>query len=138
MSLTGFPHRIAFLALAPLALLATWRMAPAYGPGSLLPLFAPALYWAALRRTPPAILPHLLAGHLLAFALVTAGLWLATLIKLAPLWQALYLVAILPLLLLAVAGGRKLGPLTLLLHWLGWEVLYWSAWGALTLLPLEG
>ena len=109
-------------------------MAPDYGPGGLLPLSTPLLYWAALRLTPRTALLQLTLGHVLAFGFTTAALWLATLVKLSPHWQAMFLPTLIPLLLLALAGGRQTKLPALLLHWLAWQALFWSFWGALILL----
>jgi len=116
---------IAALAATVPAAAAAWRMAPAFGPGALLPLLAPPLVWAAVRRTRGRRRwIAVLAAHV---ALVPASVLLALIPSTAPaLWGAAVWVG-LPLLALRLAGGRGAG----LPHGLLWIVSAWSAWGTL-------
>ncbi len=119
----------ALAAMVPAAA-AAWRMAPAFGPGALLPLVVPPLVWAAVRRTRGrGRWTAVLAAHV---ALVPASVLLALIPSTAPaLWGAAVWAG-LPLLVHRVAGGRAAG----VLHGLLWVAAAWATWG--TLVAVEG
>ena len=106
--------------LAPPALAAAVVMAPAFGPGALLPLAGAALAWAAARLTPPDRRTAVLVAHLALWPGVTAGVLLQS-----PFF-GLLLVPIAPAVVFALVCGQGRAALA---HWLLWSALYWSAWG---------
>ncbi len=105
--------------LAPPALAAAAVMAPAFGPGALLPLAGAALAWTAARLTPRERRTAVLVAHLGLWPGVTAGVLL-------PGPFGLILAPLAPAIVFALVCGRGRAAFA---HWLLWSALYWSAWG---------
>ncbi len=122
----GIARRMGMVIIVAAAAAASWSMAPAFGPGALLPLLVPPVAWAAVRSA-----RHRATGGtvwILHFALLAASLLLSLLPLPVPvaLWGALLWV-VLPLAVLGRAAGGASG----LLHGLLWILVVWSVWGVL-------
>ena len=120
------PALIAVMASLFPAGMAAWRMAPAFGPGAVLPLFVPPLVWAVMRS------PHRssswIAITVTHLVLLFAALFLAILPLPLPtvIWGGLVW-CVMPLMVLKSIGKGKTG----LLHGLLWIVSVWSTFGLL-------